>query len=185
MALTKSGILPGIATVWSDGSVSLHVITADVQPTVGSDGHRTKRAKQKSLSKQPELELRQLWRTYPLLPKSTEGDNTIDDSNQGEGSVVDFVELGITFESSAIYSGVTTSDEKKRYGDHGAILLGGRYTLITKSQGYPLRVSFHALDVMTGVPLWDLKGNHHNRIKGNKEEDSASSNKQDIDFKKT
>jgi len=183
MALTKSGTLPGIATVWSDGSVSLHVITADVSPTVGSDGHRTKRAKQKSLSKQPELELRQLWRVYPLLPKSAEGDNTINDSTQvGEGSAVDFVELGITFESSAIYSGATTSDDKKkRYGDHGAILLGGRYTLITKSQGYPLRVSFHALDVMTGIPLWDLKGNHRNNIKGNKEEDSASSNKQDTE----
>lgn len=164
MALTKSGTLPGIITVWSDGSVSLHVITADITPSTGSDGHRTKRAKQKS--KKPELELRQLWRVYPLEPPNSK------ESKSGEGSIVDFVELGITFESGAIYGPPTSASdnnnkETKRFGDNGAILLGGRYTLLTKERLYPLRVSFHALDAMTGTSLWDLKGNHDAITKNN------------------
>ena len=163
MALTKSGTLPGIATVWSDGSVSLHVITADVTPSaIGSDGHRTKRAKQKNIK--PDLELRQLWRVYPLQPKSEE-----------IGRIqADFVELGITFESGTIYSSVDNinSNEKgkKRFGDSGAIILGGRYTLLTTTKQYPVRVSFHALDVLTGTSLWDLKGNHKAKDDQNKKE---------------
>ena len=161
MALTKSGTLPGIATVWSDGSVSLHVITADFTPSaIGSDGHRTKRAKQKNIK--PDLELRQLWRVYPLQPKSEE-----------IGRIqADFVELGITFESGTIYSSVDNinSNEKgkKRFGDSGAIILGGRYTLLTTTKQYPVRVSFHALDVLTGTSLWDLKGNHKAKDDQNK-----------------
>ena len=171
MALTKSGTLPGIVTVWSDGSVSLHVITADV--VTSSDGHRTKRTKQKNIgaNKPAELEMRQLYRVYPFQPKSSEeGGGIVEGITNGEGSIVDFVELGITFESGAIYSGGTAApsssgddekSKKKRFGDNGAILLGGRYTLLTESQLYPLRISFHALDVMTGTSLWDLKGNHN------------------------
>ncbi|KAL9184470.1 hypothetical protein ACHAXT_002556 [Thalassiosira profunda] len=145
MALTKLGTLPGFATVWSDGSVSMHVVTADIAPAVGSDGHRTKRAKQKA--KKPELELRQLWRVFPLQSTSDGPSN------------VDFEELGIAFESGAIYGGASPSSpdtkEGKRYGDNGAIILGGRYY----SENQPLKVSFHALDAMTGTSLWDLKGN--------------------------
>ena len=130
MALPKSGTIPGIATVWSDGSVSLHVITADVTPSVGSDGHFTKRTKQQKNSKNPKLELRQLWRNYPFQPNS-EGENST-----GEGSIVDFLELDIAFELGAIYGGTASSydsineEGKKRFGDNGAILLGGRFTLL-------------------------------------------------------
>ena len=195
MALTKSGTLPGIVSVWSDGSVSLHVITADVvTSTTGSDsGHRTKRTKQKNIgSNKPELEMRQLYRVYPFQPKSYEGGGIEEGSTNtanGEGSIVDFVELGITFESGAIYSGGTNApsssssdnDDKstnKRFGDNGAILIGGRYTLLTESRLYPLRISFHALDVMTGTSLWDLKGSHDTNSR--KDDDSESTkNKND------
>mmetsp|Transcript_54453 Transcript_54453/g.115654 ORF Transcript_54453/g.115654 Transcript_54453/m.115654 type:complete len:1080 (+) Transcript_54453:35-3274(+) len=159
MALTKSGVLPGVATVWSDGSVSLHVITADIPPSTTGDGqqHRPKRARQKSLK--PELELRQLWRVYPL---EKEGDGAV--------SAVEFDELGITFESGAIYGGVSASDddkETKRFGDNGAILLGGRYTVLSDDDDFhPLKVSFHALDAMTGTSLWELKGNRRSDDNG-------------------
>ncbi|KAL3779456.1 hypothetical protein ACHAW5_006451 [Stephanodiscus triporus] len=165
MALTKGGTLPGVVTVWSDGSVTLHVVTADVAPptsstTGGGDGHRAKRARQRQV-KRPELELRQLWRVYPL-----ERDSRSEDDRTGEDSVVDFVELGIAFESGAIYDGVSSAASDKysdngqrRFGDNGAIILGGRYTLLSKGQLHPMRVSFHALDAMTGTSLWDLKGN--------------------------
>jgi len=175
MALTKSGTLPGIATVWSDGSVSLHVITADITSSAG-DGHRPKRARQKSIK--PELELRQMWRVYPLEPSS-------ENKNDGEGSsAVDFEELGITFESGAIYGGVSSGNdnnnkETKRFGDNGAILLGGRYTPVSKDDElHPLKVSFHALDAMTGTSLWELKGNHNGDA--SKKSSEGNSNKPPI-----
>ncbi|KAL3822435.1 hypothetical protein ACHAXA_007442 [Cyclostephanos tholiformis] len=161
MALTKGGSLPGVVTVWSDGSVTLHVVTADIAPPTspmmaGGDGHhRAKRAKQRQLNKRPELELRQLWRVYPL-----EWDTGSEHS--GESAVVDFVELGIAFESGVVHGGVSSaaSDKgKRRLGDNGAIILGARYTVLAKGQFHPLRVSFHALDAMTGTSLWELKGN--------------------------
>mmetsp|Transcript_916 Transcript_916/g.1902 ORF Transcript_916/g.1902 Transcript_916/m.1902 type:complete len:1076 (-) Transcript_916:72-3299(-) len=167
MALTKGGTLPGVATVWSDGSVSLHVITADINPSFGGSGdggHRPKRAKQKGGGgKKPELELRQLWRVYPLDAAS---------------EAVDFEELGITFESGAIYGGASSDDSEERFGDNGAILLGGRYTMFAKQQTQPLKVSFHALDAMTGTSLWEIKGDHHSKKavggnKDNKVEDGA------------
>jgi len=162
MALTKSGTLPGVATVWSDGSVSLHVITADISPSMSGDGqqHRPKRVKQKSLK--PELEFRQLWRVHPLEKENggREGGTTI--------LGVDFDELGITYESGTIYGPASTSEgdkETKRFGDNGAILLGGRYTLRSNDDEFhQLKVSFHALDAMTGTSLWELKGNHHGDI---------------------
>lgn len=156
LALTKSGTLPGVATVWSDGSVSLHVVTADVAPpTASSDGqqHRPKRARQKSLK--PELELRQLWRVHPL-EKDGGGEEA------AAVAEVQFEELGIAFESGAIYGSASGDDgeETKRFGDHGAFLLGGRYALrYDGREPSPPRVSFLALDATTGASLWELKGN--------------------------
>ena len=165
MALTKTGTLPSVAAVWSDGSVSLHAITADIVSSATSgtgQQHRAKKTTQKSLV--PALEMRQLWRVYPFELGS-----------QTETIGVNFDELGITFESGAIYGGIASSNdnqEKKRYGDNGAILLGGRYTLVSKERVFPLKFSFHALDAMTGTSLWELKGNHEsgasqNSNKGN------------------
>lgn len=184
MALTKSGTLPGVAAVWSDGSVSLHAITADVPSTAttatsGAEGHRqhpqqqhrAKRATRQK-NKKPELELRQLWRVYPFEPDSVEADKSHRDGG-GEDSVVDFVELGITFEPGEIYGGIASEDnsgkEVRRFGENGAIILGGRYTLQSKSRLHPLRVSFHALDALTGTSLWELNGNHRDAMDGPKE----------------
>jgi len=134
----------------------------------GGDGHRAKRARQQRQADRPELELRQLWRVYPLERRDYSGSTSGGggDDRVGEGNVVDFLELGIAFESGAIYGGDAPSSTgaysdkgKRRFGDNGAIILGGRYTLLSKGQLQPLRVSFHALDAMTGTSLWDLKGN--------------------------
>lgn len=156
LALTVKGTLPGITTVWSDGSVTLHVITADVISITSSSDrsnskhdHRGKRERQRK--KKPELEMRQLWRVSPLGAKSSVRE------------VVNFEELGLTFESGAIYgvSETSTKDkdgnevvQKNQIGNHGAILFGGRYTLA----GEAPEMSFHALDAMTGEALWDLDG---------------------------
>ena len=201
MALTPRGTLPGIVTVWSDGSVSLHVITADVASSSSSgtnksgngdavgDGkqppHRAKRARQKT--KKPELEMRQLWRVYPLEPRPDGGSNndgTDATMAAGEGSEVYFDELGVTFESGAIYGVATTTSlgedgnketKKSRIGDYGAILVGGRYTLVSKDgQEHPLKVSFHALDSLTGAPLWELKGSHGGDRKDSKKSHDAN-----------
>jgi len=173
MALTPRGTLPGIVTVWSDGSVSLHVITADIfssssPSSSNTDGkqsqHRAKKARQKN--KKTDLELRQMWRVYPLEPSDNVGSvpaNGIHLST-GEGSEVYFDEFGVAFESGAIYGAFAASSsedgkretKKARIGDHGAILLGGRYTLESKGQTNPLKVSFHALDALTGASLWEL-----------------------------
>ncbi|KAL7468933.1 hypothetical protein ACHAXS_009173 [Conticribra weissflogii] len=177
MALTPRGTLPGIVTVWSDGSVSLHVITADISSSSSAsnsnaDGkqaqHRAKRTRQKN--KKPDLELRQLWRVYPLESSENIGNGIANGIhlNSGEGSEVYFDELGVAFESGAIYGVATIAasgedgkreTKKTRIGDHGAILLGGRYTLESKGQSHPLKVSFHALDALTGASLWELKAN--------------------------
>jgi hypothetical protein len=188
MALTKGGTLPGIVTVWSDGSVSLHVITADVATTssidttssasaVGTDGqhpqqqhqHRTKRAA-RQINKKPELELRQLWRVYPFEPISDGwGGEKIGDEN-----IIEFSELGITFESGAIYSDTAAVDnslrmrKERQFGEKGAILLGGRYKIQSNTRRIPGRVSFHALDALTGTSLWELKGNHRGNSKRSK-----------------
>ncbi|KAL7435531.1 hypothetical protein ACHAXM_004697 [Skeletonema potamos] len=165
MALTPRGTLPGIATVWSDGSVSLHVITADVPNSSwesDSTQHRPKRARQKL--KVPELELRQIWRVYPLTGSSRNenSDETRDKigGGGGEGDTVVFDELGITFESRVIFD-ENGETKKTRIGNNGAVLIGGKYSL-TSRDGYqnPVRVSFHALDALDGTPLWELKGQH-------------------------
>ena len=119
LALTRQGTLPGVVAVWSDGAVSLHAVTADVQPTVGSDGHRTKRAKKKKV----ELELRQLWRAFPFEPEAH--DERHSDGGEEHPHEVEFDELGLTFESSAVFAGEGGGDEVG-VGDHGAILIGGR-----------------------------------------------------------
>ena len=174
MALTPRGTLPGIATVWSDGSVSLHAITADVSKSSwesDSTQHRPKRARQKS--KKPELELRQLWRVYPLAGSS--GNERSEDAkdknrNRGDDTVI-FDELGITFESGVIFD---HDDEAKqaKVGNHGAVLIGGKYTL-TSRDGHqkPVRVSFHALDALDGTPLWELKGQHTGKKTKNSKQD--------------
>ncbi|KAL7509610.1 hypothetical protein ACHAXN_006567 [Cyclotella atomus] len=148
MALTIRGTLPGITTIWSDGSVTLHAITADV---VVNDApkheHRGKRERQKK--KKPELEMKQMWRAYPL--------------GKAFGSAaIDFQELGLTFESGVIYGASEHQSEKdgngvehNQIGAHGAIILGGRYTLPIVNTP---KVSFHALDALTGVSLWELDG---------------------------
>lgn len=160
MALTPRGTLPGIATVWSDGSVSLHVITADVPKSSwknDSTQHRPKRAKQKQ--KKQELELRQLWRVYPLTGSSgnIEPENAKNKHESRGGDTVIFDELGITYESDVIFD-----DDK--VGNHGAFLIGGRYTL-TSRDGHqnPERVSFHALNALDGTPLWELKGHSNGK----------------------
>lgn len=148
MALTKSGTLPGVVTVWSDGGITLHVVTADVPPLnithAGDTNHRTKRTKQNQI-KRPELELRQLWRVHPLEYSVIE-----------ENSVIEFYELGIAFES-----GVNKSDKgHTKFGNDGAVILGCRYALNNNEgdQRQPSKVGFHALNAMTGISLWDLKG---------------------------
>ena len=120
LALTRQGTLPGVVAVWSDGAVSLHAVTADVQPTVGSDGHRTKRAKKKKV----ELELRQLWRTFPFEPEAA--DERHSDGGEEHPHEVEFDELGLTFESSAVFAGEGGGGGEVGVGDHGAILIGGR-----------------------------------------------------------
>ncbi|KAL7519369.1 hypothetical protein ACHAWX_004136 [Stephanocyclus meneghinianus] len=153
MALTVRGTLPGISTVWSDGSVTLHVITADVVSTGASSetskhDHRGKRDRQRK--KKPELEMRLLWRVFPL---SGAASTTTD--------IVRFEELALSFESGVIYSISETSTtdkdgneavERNQIGSHGAILFGGRYITSSNSP----KVSFHALDALTGAALWDL-----------------------------
>ncbi|KAL7552970.1 hypothetical protein ACHAWF_016207 [Thalassiosira exigua] len=165
LALTKAGTLPGVAAVWSDGSATLHVVTADVVASSaaagGSDGRRPKRARQGA--KKPALELRQLWRVRPLDPPPAEGTTV---------SAAEFEELGIAFESGAIYGGSNAGGEEedrgggaaRRPGDNGAILLGGKYTLVSEGGATgPLKSSFHALDAMTGTSLWELSGDHRRR----------------------
>ena len=98
-----------------------------------------------------ELELRQLCRVYPVETNNNNL-NEIDGTLSGSSiSIVDFVELGISFDSGAIYG-----------GSNGAILLGGQYTLLllSRSQLYHLWVSFDALDAVTGILLWDLMRGH-------------------------
>jgi hypothetical protein len=179
MALTPRGTLPGIVTVWSDGSVSLHVVTADVlqqsaswesSDSTSTQQHRPKRARQKP--KKPELELRQLWRVYPL--KGSSGNESVEDiigntKTESKGVVVGgdsvvFDELGITFESGVIFGDEYGDTKKARVGNHGAVLIGGKYT-ITSRDGHenPVRVSFHALDALTGVSLWELKGQNNGK----------------------
>lgn len=195
MALTKGGTLPGIVAVWSDGSVSLHVITADIISTTtaatttktsSTDGqqhpqqhhpHRAKRATRQT-NKRPELELRQLWRVYPFEPNSDGGGGeNISHRDYGGGggdeSSIEFEELGITFESRAIYGDTAPAvdeslgkKEERQFGENGAILLGGRYILNSKTRRYPMRVSFHALDALSGTSLWELKGNHRDKSTG-------------------
>jgi hypothetical protein len=178
MALTPRGTLPGIVTVWSDGSVSLHVVTADV-PTTSWEGdstsqqqHRPKRAKQKP---KPQLELRQMWRVYPL--KGGSGSETTEDitdsSGMGKrGDSVVFDELGVTFESGVIFGDENGDAMKAKVGNHGAVLIGGKY-IITKEDGrqQPLRVSFHALDALTGASLWELKGQNNGKKKNDTKQD--------------
>lgn len=162
MALTPRGTLPGIVSVWSDGSVSLHVITADVPNSSwesdSSTQHRPKRARQRP--KKPELELRQIWRVYPLAGSSgNENLEETKDKNGGRGGdTVIFDELGITFESGVIFD-ENGEAKKTRVGNNGAVLIGGKYTL-TSRDGHenPVRVSFHALDALDGTPLWELQG---------------------------
>lgn len=149
LALTVRGTLPGITTIWSDGGVTLHAITADIPVTVDpKNEHRGKRERQRK--KKPELEMRQLWRVFPL------------DTASSSTSRVLFEELGFAYESGAIYGvseeTITGEDGSKivkqnQIGNHGAILLGGRYT--TESSTSP-KVSYHALDVLSGAPLWEL-----------------------------
>ena len=155
MALTKSGTLPGVVTVWSDGGITLHVVTADVPPLnithhVGDTNHRTKRTKQSQI-KRPELELRQLWRVHPLEYSVIE-----------ENSVVEFSELGIAFESGVVHN---KSDKLHK---NGVIILGCRYALNDKGRLQTSRVGFHALDAMTGTSLWDMKGDQYSSSKLNK-----------------
>mmetsp|Transcript_7078 Transcript_7078/g.14642 ORF Transcript_7078/g.14642 Transcript_7078/m.14642 type:complete len:1026 (+) Transcript_7078:95-3172(+) len=160
MALTARGTLPGIATVWSDGSVSLHAITADVPKSSwesDSTQHRPKRARQKQ--KKPELELRQLWRVYPLVGSSgnENSDNARDKHDGRGGDTVIFDELGITYESGVIF-------DDNKVGNHGAFLIGGRYTLTSRDGNQnPERVSFHALNALDGSPLWELKGQNNGK----------------------
>ena len=119
MALTARGTLPGITTIWSDGSVTLHAVTADVVSEVKHDQHRGKRERQRK--KRPQLELRQLWRVYSF---------GISDAN----TFIEFEELGLTYESGTMYgTHESTMDEKQQPGSHGAILLGGRHKT-TKSK---------------------------------------------------
>lgn len=160
MALTPRGTLPGITTVWSDGSVSLHVITADVNASeegTSKQEHRGKRTRYKH--KRPELELRQLWRVYPL------NQNAVNTKTQGD-NVVNFDELGLTFESSEIFGAATAGSDKVggeatniKAGAHGAVIMGGRYVLTSPDgKQHPLKMSFHALDALSGASLWELEG---------------------------
>lgn len=196
MALTKGGTLPGIVAVWSDGSVSLHVITADVltatsaatdttsssastmgvgrqHPHQQRPHQRTTRAA-RHINKKPELELRQLWRVYPFEPISDIGGGEITNYSSGSDGIIHFDELGITFESGAIYDDAAAADDSsgnegvRQHGENGAILLGGRYTIQSKSRRTRMRVSFHALDALSGTPLWDSNGSHHNKLTGMK-----------------
>ena len=147
ITLTVRGTLPGISTVWSDGSVSLHVITADIVPattdTLGRTEHRGKREKAK---KKPELELKQLWRVFPL---QKDVDSTTDMG-------VKFDELGLAYESlSLLRDGDSETLGDDVIGSHGVILLGGRYS---KALNENPKMSIHALDALTGKTLWDLDG---------------------------
>jgi hypothetical protein len=146
MALTVRGTLPGISTIWSDGSVTLHAITADVTVTTADTKHEHRGKRERQRKKKPDLEMRQLWRVFPL-------------STSSESSVT-FEELGFTYEPGIIYGSFEHSNSDKdvnqenTLGSHGAILLGGRYISSTKSS----KVSFHALDALSGASLWDLDG---------------------------
>ncbi|EJK64377.1 hypothetical protein THAOC_14893 [Thalassiosira oceanica] len=133
LAPTRDGALPGVVAAWSDGAVSLHVVAADVPPSaVGM----------------AELELRQLWRTFPFELEVR--DDHRRDGEAWQGRSVEFDDLALTFEPSAVLAGDGgTSDGG--VGNHGAILVGGRYTLTADGHEHPLKVSHLAMESMTGL----------------------------------
>ncbi|EJK49649.1 hypothetical protein THAOC_31452, partial [Thalassiosira oceanica] len=75
--------------------------------------------------RRPELELRQLWRAFPFEPEAHDEEKH-GDGEEEHGHEVEFDELGLTFESSAVFAGdeggATASATTARYSSGGGVV---------------------------------------------------------------
>jgi len=162
LAKTPRGGLPSVVTVWSDGVVSMHSVTADwpIEKFTMNKGNRI----------QPELELREMWKINPFI------DNIGGKSEGGQGrssleeQVIDFEELDISLQSNT------------PIGEHGAVIIAARYRpngAMEKEIPHSTMVtSYYAIDAFSGKTIWTHRGKtveERDRIKTMKNNDSATS----------
>ena len=89
LVTTPRNSLPSVATVWSDGTLTLHSVTGDYNPNPAERGEkkrrRGKRKRRRAGEPDPRLELRLMWRVDILANSDADGGEGTD--GRGGGGV--------------------------------------------------------------------------------------------------
>jgi hypothetical protein len=162
LILTPRNGLPSVATLWSDGSVTMHSLTGDYVPGEKRHG-RGKRDKQRDITKKSGasedtlLELRPMWRTNPFRPTKGKTEGTPGGGGGGEEDgdqeepkpeqplpldILEFDEIDLTIDTTA------------PVGEHGAVIVAARYTRKNHEGRLRAATSYHAIDAFTGNMIW-------------------------------
>lgn len=132
--LTPGGGLPSLATLWSDGMLTLHSLTNDKGDSAAGASDATPGDKKRNTKK---LEIRELWRRR-LFPK----DLDLEDALWEESNIL-FLDAYSSVEANA---------------EHGMIVVSGSYYI----DGDPTsdRSTFTvAIDAFKGNALWEIHSN--------------------------
>ena len=166
LILTPRHGLPSVATLWSDGSVTMHSLTGDYVPGETHHGGRgrgkrdqKKQKKEADITKKSRtaaettlLELRPMWRTNPFQPAPPDGSSSAGGDSDGEpqkqerllppSDILEFDEIDLTIDTTA------------PVGEHGAILVAARYTRKDRAGRLRAATSYHAIDAFSGRMIW-------------------------------
>ena len=134
IALTPNGGLPSIATVWSNGDVTLHSITANIHTA--------------NIDKKVELEMRELWRVNPFIISNIEKQVGVDDNGYFV-EFIDFDEIDIVLDSDlsiGTYGAAVVIASSCYKNDHSSELIN----------------SYFSIDAFNGDILWVQSNERYN-----------------------
>mmetsp|Transcript_2476 Transcript_2476/g.3899 ORF Transcript_2476/g.3899 Transcript_2476/m.3899 type:complete len:912 (-) Transcript_2476:3688-6423(-) len=151
LATTPGGTLPGVVTLWSDGSLTMHAVTKDLPVDATTQKVEDFADTLSKVNKdgwvrvaQGGLELRRLWKVSPF--------STTAENNMG---LLEFDEVDV----------VLATDSP--IGSHGVVVVGGTYRIVKDAENANDSLpamnsheheSFHAIDALTGETLWSHGG---------------------------
>ena len=170
---TVAGGWPSICTVWSQGQITMHTITAEKDKDRFTTTGNSNKKQPQSSSLSSTLQLRQLWNVSLVVPH----DQDTDYRDNGTQPIIELANVAITFVdpiSSAMIFTSSSSDSKRKDAsnndNHGIVLVTGTITAHyyprvawkPTNPDYDYYASLHntdatfvmAFDAYTGQRIW-------------------------------
>ena len=147
LVTTPVGGLPSIVTVWNNGDITLHSVTATISADTSTDFKKIKGT---------QLELREMWKVNPFIATTASADTNDAAANVSDHkkyNVLTFEEIDVVLDSHVMMG---TSD--------AVVIVAAKYHRFTSSQHQKkekqqdekmfLYTSYFSIDAFTGEIIW-------------------------------